>query len=82
MALKLCVRVGACRMDYFADDVMGFKVGFPYFLLLSREESSLEFSPMGEWGYWLRHTSLFYTSAKGIYYLLELGFGFCPLLWG
>ena len=80
MVLKLCVRMVAYYADYFADVVVGFKVSFPYFLLLSREESALDFSSMGKWGCWLRHASLFYTFAKGAYNLFEPAYGFCPLL--
>jgi hypothetical protein len=39
--LKLRVGVVTCYVDCFADVVMCFKVRFPYFLLLSREESTL-----------------------------------------
>ena len=50
MIVKLCVREVACHVDCFADIVIGFKVRFLCFLLLSRKKSSLEFSSMREWG--------------------------------
>jgi hypothetical protein len=79
---QLCVGVVACHVDGFADVVVRFKVGFSYFLLFSREESSLEFGSMWEWGCWLEHTCLFYAVTEGFYNFMELGFNVLPLLVG